>query len=146
MGTNGYTLIDLPHANVIQGYYLLKVLPSERVVLYGEPGWVEAVDRVRVLPAHAVRELRGHQFDLVLNQDSFPEMHADTVDAYLSWIAGVCADGLLLSVNHESKAPYGDFQDIRRTLAHVCVADADRAGRMVFVVFSARPTGCGVGT
>jgi hypothetical protein len=61
---------------------------------------------VRVLPTHAIDEVR-ETFDLVLNQDSFPEMHPTTVRDYLGWIGRVCS-GRLLSINHESRTTNGD--------------------------------------
>ena len=124
MGITAYTLIDLPHASAIQGYYLLKNLPPKRVVLYGEPGWESATDRVRILPVQVAATTDGHRYDLVFNQDSFPEMHPGTVDDYLAWARRVCGDGLLMSVNHESKAPYGRFLELRPKLAHISVPEA----------------------
>jgi putative sugar O-methyltransferase len=128
LGITGYTLVDLPHANVVQGHHMLKTLPEDQVVLYGEPGWQNALDRVRVLPAHAATTTAGHDYDLVLNQNSFPEMHPTIVGDYLSWIAQVCAGGKLLSVNHERKARYGRVLHAdERDLAHVCTAEAVEA-------------------
>jgi hypothetical protein len=124
MGLRAYTVIDLPHANAVQGYHLLKVLPADAVVLYGEQGWEDALDRVRVLPTHAAATAAGHGYDLVLNQDSFPEMHPSTVEDYLRWIGRVCPGGLMLSINHENKARYGRLLRPReRDLAHVCVPE-----------------------
>jgi hypothetical protein len=129
MGTTAYTLIDLPHASAIQGYYLLKNLPPGQVVLYGESGWERATDRVRVLPVQTAATTDGHRYDLVFNQDSFPEMHPSTVGDYLAWTHGVCGGGLLMSVNHESKAPYGRFRELRGKLMHVSLPEAvERVG------------------
>jgi hypothetical protein len=121
LGLSGYTIVDLPHVNVVQGYYLLKALPQDRIVLYGEPGWEEAVNCVRILPAHAATGPDGHAYDLVLNQDSFPEMSLQTVLDYVAWIKQVGAGGLLMSINHESKAKYGRGASQG---THVCVPEA----------------------
>jgi hypothetical protein len=94
-GISEYTILDLPHINVIQGFYLLKSM-GESVSLYGEP-----VKQIRILPCHHLPEER---FDLVLNQDSFPEIGENTVINYLHWIQKH-ADAFL-SINHESKPPY----------------------------------------
>lgn len=102
LGLTSYTIVDLPHINVVQGYYLLKTLPPDRVSLYGERNPGEAGDRLEVLPAHAVDEIRGQTFDLVLNQDSFPEIDRETVAAYLEWIKATCK-GRLVSINHECR-------------------------------------------
>jgi hypothetical protein len=120
LGARPITLIDLPHVNVVQGYYLLRSLPDAPIALYGEPPPSGA--SLRILPNHATAAGHAHAYDLVLNQDSFPEMHPDTVGDYLRWIRGVGA-GRLLSINHEDKPPYG------RGLAHVSVPEAiARAG------------------
>ena len=119
-GLTHYTIVDLPHVNVVQGYYALKSLPADEVWLYGEDP-PAADDRVlRIVPAHAVSELAPARFDLVLNQDSFPEMSEATVLEYLDWIAG-CCDGSLMSINQESKPPYA------RDLVHVSVPELTSA-------------------
>ena len=115
-GVTDYTIVDLPQVNVVQGYYLLKTLASDRVRLYGEEGVDGPFDGLRILPAHAISEDMSHEYDLVLNQDSFPEMDPGTVREYLRWIRDCCR-GSLLSVNQESKPPYGEG------LAHVSVAE-----------------------
>ena len=103
MSAASYTLIDLPHANVVQGYYLMKALGSDRVRLYGEaekPGQL-----VRIYPCQALGTLDASAFDIVVNQDSFPEMHRDTVADYLRWVrAG--RRPRLVSINQESQAMY----------------------------------------
>jgi hypothetical protein len=123
MGIGSYTIVDLPHANMVQGQYLLQSLEWDDVVFFGEPDWEVAQDRIRVLPAHAV-DVPAHTYDVVLNQDSFPEMHPSTVEDYLAWIKRVCDGGLLLSVNHESKASYGYFRQFKRPFRHVSVSEA----------------------
>lgn len=114
-GMRPYTIVDLPHVNVVQGFYLAKTLGPDQVAFYGEA----AGGHVRVLPNHAIDE-RSH-YDLVLNQDSFPEMHPQVVYDYLDWTARVAHGGLLLSVNHESRAPYGPPKS---GMAHVSVPEA----------------------
>jgi hypothetical protein len=106
LGLTSYTIIDLPHVNVVQGYYLLKALPADRVLLYGEDAKADTHE-LTIWPNHAVHELHGPEYDLVLNQDSMPEMSRPIVDDYLGWIRARCR-GVFLSINHESKAAYGD--------------------------------------
>lgn len=118
-GLKSYTLVDLPHVNVVQGYYALKSLPGDGVTLYGEQR-ARTFDGLQILPAHAIGELQGPIFDVVVNQDSFPEMHPSTVADYLRWIA-TCCKGRMLSINHESKPAYGDG------LEHVSVPEATSA-------------------
>ncbi len=117
MGPATYTIVDLPRINVLQGYYVLKSLPWDEVSLCGEPLAKAASRRLRILPTQAIADLGDGSFDLVLNQDSFPEMSPDTVTDYLRWIRR-CCDGSLMSINHESKPAYGDG------LRHVSVPEA----------------------
>lgn len=63
----------------------MKALGAQRIGLNGEAENAEHLVRIR--PAHALTELEASEFDLVLNQDSFPEMHPDTVADYLNWVA-----------------------------------------------------------
>ncbi len=97
-GLRDYTIIDLPHINVLQGFYLCKALPDVNVRLYGEasngPG-------LSVMPDFTITQIADRNFDLVLNQDSFPEIHGDVVRAYLRWI--LKAGQKFLSINHESR-------------------------------------------
>jgi hypothetical protein len=116
LGLGSHTVIDLPHVNVVQGYYLLKSVPADRVLLYGEDLAGRATD-LTIWPNHAIQELQDPEYDLVLNQDSMPEMSRSTVDDYLRWIRLTCR-GLFLSINHESKPSYGD------NLRHVSVPEA----------------------
>lgn len=106
LGLGSYTIIDLPHVNVVQGYYALKTMPSDSVVLHGESEPSDGGDRLWVLPPHAIADIDKPVFDLVLNQDSMPEMAIETVEEYLVWI-GRCCRGLFVSINHETKPAYG---------------------------------------
>ena len=120
LGLTSHTIIDLPHVNVVQGYYLLKAEPEARIVLYGEEA--KAGAEVTIWPNHALDELPSAEFDLVLNQDSMPEMSSATVRDYLEWIRRSCR-GAFLSINHESKPVYA------HGLTHVSVPEAvDAAG------------------
>ena len=97
-GCASYTVFDLPHINVIQGFYLLKALNEDGVSLYGEA----AGGATTVLPYFAKDGVPARSFDLVLNQDSFPEIEASVVRDYLAWIKTV-SRRYFLSLNHESK-------------------------------------------
>lgn len=104
-GIKSYSLIDLPHINVIQGFYLLKALPEANIRLYGEPEPATQQDReITIFPAHYIDQYAPQQFDLVLNQDSFPEIHADIVREYLLRIREISRH-YFLSINHESCPP-----------------------------------------
>lgn len=104
LGLRALTLVDLPDVNVVQGYYLLKGLAQGEVTLYGEDETAGS-DGVTILPAGALPTAGDRRFDLVLNQDSFPEMASVRVREYLAWIRRSAQR--LLSINHESKPRYG---------------------------------------
>jgi len=107
LGLTSYTSVDLPVVNLVQGYYALKTLPDEHVVMYGEPAPTDDGPHLRIVPAHAISMSEQPTFDLVLNQDSFPEINRDTVIEYLKWIRTACT-GPLVSINHESRPPARD--------------------------------------
>jgi len=107
-GVQPYVIIDLPHINVIQGFYLLKALPDASIRLYGES---EGKYDITILPPHCMEKLPSQQFDLVLNQDSFPEISIDIVQGYLIQIKRVSR--LFLSINHESRNGVGNFKQTR---------------------------------
>ena len=93
LGIHSYALVDLPHINSIQAFYLLKALPDAKVRLFGESS-----GEIDIVPCDVDIARR---FDLVLNQDSFPELSHDTVARYLRWIKGHASE--FVSINHESK-------------------------------------------
>tara|TARA_B100000963_G_scaffold273961_1_gene242187 strand:- start:1091 stop:2287 length:1197 start_codon:yes stop_codon:yes gene_type:complete len=104
-GIKSYSIIDLAHINVLQGFYLLKALPDANIRLYGEPVQKLIQDReIAILPTYAINDFSQKQFDLVLNQDSFPEIHANIVRDYLIKIREISRQ-YFLSINHESCPP-----------------------------------------
>ena len=96
LGMRRYILVDLPHINAVQGFYLLKALPDAAIRLHGEP-LPEA--ELAVLPVSAIETVG--KVDVVLNQDSFPEIDRDVVIGYLEWIKRNARR--FISINHESK-------------------------------------------
>ena len=98
LGIQRYTLIDLPQINVVQGFYLLKALPDAPIRLHGEP----PAEGTTILPSEALETVG--KIDLVLNQDSFPEIERGIVVKYLEWIKGNALR--FLSINHESRPPH----------------------------------------
>lgn len=98
-GSTAYTIVDLPHINVLQGYYLGRAISADQIRLFGEPASNAAI---KLVPYFAIDEVK-EDFDLVLNVDSFPEIDASIVDKYLSWTK--LKARALLSINQEAKAP-----------------------------------------
>jgi hypothetical protein len=77
-----YAIYDFPIVNAIAGYFLLRALPAQLVVLNGErsePG----VPQIAVLPNWRVFEESDCGTDLAFNQDSLPEMPRDVALKYL---------------------------------------------------------------
>lgn len=98
LGIKLYTIIDLPHINILQGFYLIKSLPKEKISLYGEKN----NGNISILPDFAFAKTNCKFFDLTLNQDSFPEIDRKTVLDYLSKIK-LYTKNLFLSINQESQ-------------------------------------------
>ena len=118
LGIRDYTLIDLPHINVLQGFYLLKSAPRLRVELHGEAAATGSADtdqpQITIAPFFARGKVRHDTFDLVLNQDSFPEINEDIVRGYLEWMA--TSTKFFLSINHESQ-PRGTGEVLQNNVA-----------------------------
>lgn len=105
LGVRSYTIIDLPTTNVLQGYYLSKALGEGQVSLYGEEK-----RGVAVLPTRAIKTITEPAFDLIINENSMPEMPASAVDEYLRWIEQT--GRLFYSYNQEAFSPWGDTPQV----------------------------------
>ncbi len=106
MGVSSYQVFDLPHMNALQGFYLLKALPEAEIVLFGEERKTEGSPHILISPNSQIHKSGPGVYDLVLNQDSFPEVNKAAVLQYLSWIRQSSRQ-CFLSINHESKPPSG---------------------------------------
>jgi hypothetical protein len=104
LGSQNYTIFDLPLVNVIAGNYLLCALGENAVSLYRESA---SADSVRVLPFWTCCEEPAQRFDVALNQDSFPEIDESLVRRYVDEIARTTT-GHLISINQEARAPISD--------------------------------------
>jgi hypothetical protein len=82
MGIEHYTIIDLPQMNAVQAFYLDRALPGRHVSLLGEPD-DSPVGPVKILPFWKYSQFSKHSFDLVLNQDSLPEMGYSAAVEYI---------------------------------------------------------------
>jgi len=108
-----YSLFDLPIMNVMTAWHLIKALPSENILLYGESDKKEAI---RVLPYW---EFPVKKYALVLNQDSFPEMAQEIIEDYLKKIK--ISSRYFLSINHEHQAPLFPGADQRNLVVPAIV-------------------------
>ena len=102
-GLRDYTIFDLPYVSVLSAYFLLKSLPSSAVVLHGEPG-ADTKGTIKIFPFWHLERMPKRHFDLVLNQDSMPEIEQTIVQDYLKTIKKVCSK-YFLSINQEGQAP-----------------------------------------
>ncbi|HEX8423404.1 MAG TPA: putative sugar O-methyltransferase, partial [Pyrinomonadaceae bacterium] len=108
-----YTIIDLPLINVLQGYFLAEAFGAERVSLYGEDGAGAGATSaappklINVRPAHSLDTVGGAGVDVLVNENSMPEMPPHIVEKYLAW-AKERVTGIFYSYNHEAHAPYED--------------------------------------
>ena len=102
LGLGRYTIVDLPHIGVLQGFYLLKSLGPDQVRLHGESGDDAPL---HLVPDFAIAGLAPASCDLVLNQDSLPEINLEAAQRYMDWIKQV-SRAWFYSVNQEAKAPY----------------------------------------
>jgi hypothetical protein len=114
LGVKSYTIVDLPLTNVIQAYYLLKALPAAEIRLFGEREAASGQTQVTILPDFCVKDIEPASFDIVVNQDSFPEIHRQTVLDYLVWIKSASRN-FFYSINHESK-PRGHGADLQQNV------------------------------
>jgi len=92
-----YVIVDLPVANVLQGYFLAQALGASEVSFYGE-----APARVAIAPTHALSTVRL-PFDVLANKDSMPEIPEAAVLDYLTWARAGC-NGIFYSYNQEAAA------------------------------------------
>jgi len=102
---SSYTVIDLPLTNVLEGYFLSKTLGESMVALYGEgPEENTAPKPVRVLPTGEIHSLQEAPTDVLVNQNSMPEMPEPAVREYIEW-AGRNLRGIFYSYNQEGYSP-----------------------------------------
>jgi hypothetical protein len=97
LGVQDYTIIDLPFTAVAQGYFLMRTLGSESVILHGESG--APGSKIKLLQPSGFFE-GADTVDLVVNVDSMTELDRETADRYWRQIKRRSAK--FLSINHES--------------------------------------------
>jgi hypothetical protein len=95
-----YAIVDLPEVSVVQAIFLGEELGNDLAM----PGESNADARVHLIPHDAIDRLPFTP-DIVINQDSMPEMPESEVLRYLQWIEGSGAD-LFVSFNQETYSPH----------------------------------------
>lgn len=101
MGVSSYTTFDLSITNVFAGWFLINALGEQEVHLYGEPS---SNLGVTILPSWKCADANTNAFDIVLNQDSFPEIDKTLLLSYFE-IIHKTSSSYFLSINHETESP-----------------------------------------
>ncbi len=94
-----YKIIDLPLINVLQGYFLMKAFGASAVSLYGEIADTKSV--ISIIPNFAYEKDINSQIDVLINENSMPEMSDGIVENYAKF-AKKRVSGLFFSYNHEA--------------------------------------------
>ncbi|MFL9671423.1 putative sugar O-methyltransferase [Pseudomonas marginalis] len=104
MGTRiaRYAIVDLPEVSLVQSYFLGSAV-AESLVLDGES--ISGVASPIQLVPHFELEKIDFQPNILINQDSMPEMPESEVDRYLSW-GSRSLKGLFISFNQEAYSPW----------------------------------------
>ena len=100
------TIIDLPHAGLLQTYYLQNLFPHARINVMGfeyedQPGCdiLPLIDFL-ILPSTKIDFLKHQNFDLVINSRSFMEMDQKTIKGYFDLIqTRLKVNGLFFNCN-----------------------------------------------
>lgn len=100
------TIIDLPHAGLLQTYYLQQRFPSGRLNVLDYKvgahlhGVVSNSSDFTVVPSTKIDLLNQQEFDLVINSRSFMEMDQKTISRYFDLIqTRLKVDGLFFNCN-----------------------------------------------
>jgi hypothetical protein len=108
MNVKSYTVIDLPEINGLQGYFLSKALGVDKISLYGETNEGAVV---HILPTFTINSCRN--VDLLINQNSLPEMSQQVVEEYILWSKqNLTTNGIFYSYNQEAYSPVNNIPQI----------------------------------
>src|SRR4030095_9320374 len=81
LGIRDYTIVDIPFSSISSGYFLLRALGENHVVLAGESD-AQGEQKIKFLtPRSFLQDPRT--YDLILNVDSMTEMDMNVAHSYL---------------------------------------------------------------
>jgi hypothetical protein len=104
MGRQNVHLFDLPFVNVLSGYFLIKSLGKDAVVLEGEESRQNAIHIKAFWNCNSYPE---NYFEVTVNQDSFPEINVDLLKKYFNIIERNTRS-YFFSINQEHEGKYAD--------------------------------------
>jgi hypothetical protein len=99
---NRYVVVDLPEVSLVQAYFLSS-LKTRELLLYGEEQH-KGESGIELIPHWMLSDLDLRP-NVLINQDSMPEMPQAEVERYLSW-GSDNLDGLFFSFNQEAYSPW----------------------------------------
>lgn len=102
LGIGRYTVLDLPITCLLAGHYLLHAVGQDQVTLYGETP--RKSGSIELFPYWEIVNMKANSYDLVLNQDSLPEIADNLIKEFLSNIKRIGIESFL-SINHECFYP-----------------------------------------
>lgn len=98
-----YSTVDLPAVAVIGASMLATSISPESIWLQGEPPSLPDVGSFVFGSAEPLKHFGKGYFDLVINQNSFPEIAPQQQDEYVKLLEYVLrVGGVFLSINHET--------------------------------------------
>jgi putative sugar O-methyltransferase len=102
-----YVIVDLPEVALVQAFFLGNTNP-EALVLHGEDR-PDSDGTIELIPHTALSDI-DFRPNILINQDSMPEMPLSEVNRYLEW-ASANLDGLFFSFNQETlSSSHGSLQ------------------------------------
>lgn len=107
-----YTIIDLPIINVLQGYFLAQSFGASKVSFFGEGKTAGTPPKgIRVWPTHALGSIDDKGVDVLINQNSMPEIPEHVVENYLGLAKNKVA-GIFYSYNQEAFSPVENIPQV----------------------------------
>lgn len=102
-----YVIVDLPEVGVVQSFFLGSLEPESLIIRSEELSGI--VSPIQLIP-HFELDSINFRPNIVINQDSMPEMPESEVSRYIGWLESNL-DGLFISFNQEAYSPWkGELQ------------------------------------
>jgi putative sugar O-methyltransferase len=103
-----YAIVDLPEVGLVQAYFLGSLEP-ESLIIRGEKRPSDK-QTIELIPHFAVEDIEFNP-NVIINQDSMPEMPESEVERYLEW-ASRRLKGIFLSFNQEAYSPFAGVHQV----------------------------------